>query len=347
MNQTAHPKADLLLVTVTDIETRTVLTLLEERYGRKPQQLFIGDKTYRDLGVIGGAHTFLVRSEMGAGGLGGAILTVAAGIADLNPAAVIMPGIAFGIDPQRQQIGDILVARQLMLYDLQKVATDSEGGFVLRARGDRPSASPWLLDRFRAGGDDWQGAALHFGLVLSGDKLIDNLDFRDQLLRFEPEAIGGEMEGAGLYVAAQSRKVDWLLVKAICDWADGKKSQNKEENQVLAARNAMAYVFHVIEQGGLVRPGAAPTPATSVAPTPPAAAGAPLSATQLRQLLTERLNLEELRTACFDLGIDPDNLAGDSKSARVRELISYLERRRETARLYEWLHQNRPDIGLS
>jgi nucleoside phosphorylase len=329
----------VLLVTVTDIETDAVRDMLAERCGRQFQMLFIGDKTYRDLGAIGGARTLLVRSEMGAGGPGGSLLTISSGIAALRPAAIIMLGIAFGIAPEQQQIGDILISRQLMLYDLQKVGTDHQGTYQVRARGDRPSASAWLLDRFRAGRDSWRGAAIHVGLILSGDKLVDNQNFRAQLSVLEPEAIGGDMEGAGLYVAAQSQKVDWILVKAISDWADGHKSQEKQQRQALAARNAAEYVFHVLAQGGLAPaappPGAAPRPATQ------------LPASQLRQLLAERFSSEELQTICFDIGIDPDNLPGQAKSARARELISYLERRNELGRLYAWIQQHRPDIDLS
>ena len=91
------------------------------------------------------------------------------------------------------------------------------------------------------------------GLVLSGEKLVDNPEFLKQLLQFEPEAIGGDMEGAGLYAAAQRAEVDWLLVKAICDWADGTKAQDKDERQALAASNAAKFVLHVIEQGGLAQ----------------------------------------------------------------------------------------------
>jgi hypothetical protein len=58
------------------------------------------------------------------------------------------------------------------------------------------------------------------------------------------------MEGAGLYAVAQREKVDWILVKAICDYADGNKGQDKDKRQQTAARNAARFVFHVLNQGG-------------------------------------------------------------------------------------------------
>ena len=139
-------------------------------------------------------------------------------------------------------------------YELQRVGTDEHGQLAIRLRGDRPQASPRLLDRFRSGALDWAGARVRFGLVLSGDKLIDNMNFRDQLLLLEPEAIGGEMEGAGLYAAAERLKVDWIVVKAISDWADGKKREGERERQQLAAKNATAFVVQVLRQGGLTPP---------------------------------------------------------------------------------------------
>ena len=47
----------------------------------------------------------------------------------------------------------------------------------------------------------------------------------------------------------------------------------------------------------------------------------------LRRALDERLSDGELRTLCFDLSIDYDNLPGTTKADKIRELIIYLSRR--------------------
>jgi hypothetical protein len=88
---------------------------------------------------------------------------------------------------------------------------------------------------------------LRFGTILTGAKLVDNLDFREQLRVCEQEAIGGEMEGAGLYVACHDQKIDWILVKAICDFADGRKAQDKDSRQALAAKNAADFMRHALQ----------------------------------------------------------------------------------------------------
>jgi tetratricopeptide (TPR) repeat protein len=160
-----------------------------------------------------------------------------------------MVGIAFGINEQKQSIGDVLVSEGLRLYDLQRVGTDQDGNLKIVPRGDRPHASPSLINRLQVAKASWDEskAKVRFGLILSGEKLVDNIDFRGQLLKFEPEAIGGEMEGAGLYVACQNSKVDWILVKAICDWADGQKAKDKDARQQLAAHNAATLVLHALQ----------------------------------------------------------------------------------------------------
>jgi nucleoside phosphorylase len=239
-------EADILIVTVTKVESSATLQAFKSISGVNATPLSIEDRIYFDLGNVNNARVFLTQSEMGSGGLGASLLTVCKGIEDLSPTAVIMVGIAFGVNEEKQEIGDILVTEQLRLYDLQRVGTQDEQEQVI-LRGDKPHASPWLINLFKSADISWEKARVRFGTVLTGEKLLDNIDYRNQLLSFEPEAIGGEMEGAGLYVACQDKKVDWILVKGICDWADGEKGQDKESRQKTAASNAAAFVVHTLE----------------------------------------------------------------------------------------------------
>ncbi len=252
-------QADALIVTVTKVESNAVFQVFEEATGHAPKAVPL-DLIYHNLGIVNGARVFMVQSEMGSVGLGAAQQTVGKGIAALSPSAVIMVGIAFGVDAQKQSIGDILVSQRLLLYDLQRVGTDKEDRLKLIPRGDRPHASSSLFNRFRSADLYWRDpkAKVRFGLILSGEKLVDNMDFRQQLREFEPEAIGGEMEGAGLYVACEESKVDWILVKAICDWADGHKDRNRNKRQRVAAHNAARFVLHVLQQAPL-KPDVKPT----------------------------------------------------------------------------------------
>jgi nucleoside phosphorylase len=263
-------QAHILLVTVTPVESRAVLAAFREAAGRVAQPIAIDDRVYHDLGMLGGTRVFLTLSEMGAIGLGASQQAVQKGIAALRPAAVIMVGIAFGVDETRQQIGDILVSQQLWLYEIARHSTDA-----IVPRGDRPHASARLLNYLRSAELSWEQPRVRFGLVLTGEKLIDNVDYRNALRALATEAIGGEMEGAGLYAACQDARVDWILVKAICDWADGTKDQDKDARQELAARNAAGFVVHALQYVPFRTAQPAPAPpqrlvsTTRTTPAPP------------------------------------------------------------------------------
>jgi formylglycine-generating enzyme required for sulfatase activity len=60
-------------------------------------------------------------------------------------------------------------------------------------------------------------------------------------------------------------------------------------------------------------------------PPRPAPGGLPSDRAELRQKLVEHFNREELRTLCFDLGIEHENLP-DTKDSMARELVAHCER---------------------
>ncbi|WP_420722492.1 hypothetical protein [Hwanghaeella sp. LZ110] len=240
----------LLLVTATEVERDTVLRLAESITAREATIDFGNRRTYYRLGIIGNVNVSLVQCEMGASTLGGSLITVSDAIKDTAPLAVIMVGIAFGVDDEKQSIGEIIVSKNLLSYEMQRVGTNKKGRREIVARGDRVTASTKILSRLRAAESGWTGKKVHFGMMLSGEKLVDNIDYRDELMALEPSAKGGEMEGAGVYVAAQESNTDWMIVKAICDWADGNKRKKKKERQQKAAEQAVGFVLRAISQGG-------------------------------------------------------------------------------------------------
>jgi hypothetical protein len=60
--------------------------------------------------------------------------------------------------------------------------------------------------------------------------------------------------------------------------------------------------------------------------------------------LGERLNLEGVRTLVFELGGDYDDLAGETKTGKLRELILYMERQDQLPRLVSHLRNRYPQV---
>jgi hypothetical protein len=66
---------------------------------------------------------------------------------------------------------------------------------------------------------------------------------------------------------------------------------------------------------------------------------------ELRRILTARFSDGELRTLCFDLGIDYDALPGEGKADKARELVAYFKRRGRIPELIDMGKRVRPDIS--
>ncbi|GAB2719920.1 5'-methylthioadenosine/S-adenosylhomocysteine nucleosidase family protein [Comamonas sediminis] len=240
----AKPVSKVLVITVTTIESLTVRNRFKVATGHEAKIKEINGFKYAYLGRLGFREIFHATSGMGTGGLAGAQESVRRSIEAIDPTEVIMVGIAFGVDDKKQKIGDVLVSKQVLLYEPQRVSVD----FELTSRGDKVSASTRLLGWVAEAELKWNdNFEIQTGLILSGEKLIDNAQFKSELIRIAPEAIGGEMEAAGVYVSSQIAKKDWIIIKGICDWADGEKSKGKEENQKIAANSAVSFLISMLD----------------------------------------------------------------------------------------------------
>ena len=64
----------------------------------------------------------------------------------------------------------------------------------------------------------------------------------------------------------------------------------------------------------------------------------------LRKSITKLFNKDELQTLCFDLGIEYEELTGDTKSSIVRDLILYCNRHGRKSKLLEAVFELRPNL---
>jgi nucleoside phosphorylase len=236
---------DVVIITARPVEMRAVMHLLEPYPRRRSILLaYIGPETYY-LGKSGAYKTVVTQCRMGSYDEGSVNFAVPEAQDVWHPRAIIMVGIAFGKDPTKQKMGDVLVATQIIPYE--RIRVGEQDIF----RGPIPPSNITLLNRFENvptwhfPRPDGKECDLIPGPILSGEKLVDDPDFKRQLFQRFPQAIGGEMEGAGLAAASGRRGIAWILVKSICDWGDGKK--HKQE-QPLAAAAAASLVHHVLSK---------------------------------------------------------------------------------------------------
>jgi nucleoside phosphorylase len=153
-----------------------------------------------------------------------------------NPTRLMLAGIAAGASQPLGDIrlGDVLVADQVVGYELAKVRPDhierrykvyqSDVELLNHARSLR--SADWADRITTPRPDDPKGRMrplVHIGPILTGDKVLADGATLRELRQAWPQAIGVEMEGLGVAHAAHRNGAGFLMVKAVCDLADDKK----------------------------------------------------------------------------------------------------------------------------
>ena len=242
-----------LFVTANETETTALLNCGNDFLKFEPnlQSNLPHDANFYNVGKFGCydiVHLELI--DQASARQAASILSISNAIDAFHPDAVILVGVAFGSDDrkgEKQIIGDVIVS---------KTVTDYESGVIregiLLSDGAISEAGKFLISTFNAFSKTWnfnlnsRPAKCFLGNILSGDKFVDDYKFKSQLLKRYPLAYGGEMEGRGAYAACRDRGVsEWIIVKGICDWGDGTTSQDKLENQKIAAESAVSLLMYI------------------------------------------------------------------------------------------------------
>jgi nucleoside phosphorylase len=235
----------LLLVTATKVETDALHNELAPLPGENTIIIHHKNNLTYYYGIFGKYKAAHVQCDMGSLTRASSIATIIEAISIFKPKVVVMVGIAFGIDDKKQKIGDVLVSEAIIPYNSKRV-----GRSKTISRSMMAPSSKRLLNRFKNVRTwehflpDGTKSTLIPTHILSGEELIDKKSHRDALVKMFPSATGGEMEGAGLYTACDGC-ADWILVKGICDFADGNKKIDKDKRQNVAAEAAVSVCLEV------------------------------------------------------------------------------------------------------
>ncbi len=230
---------DFLIVTALPKERDACLARLQDR-----RELLVADYTV-NVGTIG-CLTVTVALADRMGNVNAATVTTTL-IMALRPQSVLLVGIAGGIrkqaknpgTPDPRSLGDVIVAEQVVDYELAKMEASgierrpfthpAAARLIRAARELRPD--DWSVD-LRAKrptvGSDRDSATESFGTVLSGEKVVADVAFLSEVRQVCPAAIAVEMEGFGVASACHqaSPPVSFLLIKAVCDFADEHKGDD-------------------------------------------------------------------------------------------------------------------------
>eukprot|EP01116_Phalansterium_solitarium_P019161 TRINITY_DN526_c0_g1_i1.p1 TRINITY_DN526_c0_g1~~TRINITY_DN526_c0_g1_i1.p1 ORF type:complete len:424 (+),score=82.09 TRINITY_DN526_c0_g1_i1:183-1454(+) len=242
-------KPQVILHTVNDTEFTYMLRKLDgiQFDGNAGVLQCVEDGDVYFIGACGKYIAVLVQSTPGSLSAAGSTLVLNRAIQSWGKLPIISVGVACGRGGSKQQLGDVLIANEIIPYEPMRV------GATEIPRGVSFPAHRQLLASFKNLRTwkfvDHKGRKVEriVGRVLSGEKLIDDDATKKKLFASEPEAIGLEMEGSGAISVAQALEVPYILVKGICDWGDGHKHKGY---QPLAAAAAASLVKVVCNTAG-------------------------------------------------------------------------------------------------
>ncbi len=187
-----------------------------------------------------------------------------------TPEYVISLGVAFGIDPQEQSLGDVLISKELVFYDNFNKVTD--GVITLKKHEVYPTDIRFLASvrqlEYKTPPKEVGGFKWYYDALLTGGTVLSDTAEKLKLLeaaadRDYSNIVGGEMEATGIYYACQvhkDRNIPFIVIKGICDWgaekngwekvvdSQAKKYRIKDCVQAYACNNAYDAMSFIISQ---------------------------------------------------------------------------------------------------
>lgn len=225
---------DVLLLSANSVEGRIVTwRLMQENNGQKLDSFVIDGLLYQfaTIGHISVVHIW--PNDMSSFTMYGSFNAVDSALDRFQPKYVFSVGVAFGIDPSKQSLGDVLVAKNLVFYDSFNKVTDG----TIKLRPDDTYtidanliAQLHPLDR-KSPPEDVGDFEWFFGSILTGGTVLSDAEEKKQLVdaagKIGQTIIGGEMEASGIHFACQrtkKRSIPFTIFKGICDWGAEKNS---------------------------------------------------------------------------------------------------------------------------
>ena len=192
-----------------------------------------------------------------------------------NPRFVLLGGIAGGTKEEGVRLGDVIVADLFVAYEPAKqLPTGPKRRFrflrpagVLVDAAKKMQPQQWALNALVPrpdGQSDRVIPRVHFGVVISGEKVIASSQWMKELSRDLEvnqradikagttagitKILGVEMEAYGTALATYraSTAPGMLMAKAICDWADKTKNDGWQE---YAADISASFLIGLLQSG--------------------------------------------------------------------------------------------------
>jgi nucleoside phosphorylase len=183
-------------------------------------------------------------------------------ISTFSPSLVFMTGICAGLKSAGVNLGGIIVAKQVWDYESGKIIDGDAGNFTFKPDmkciptdqgivtrliefSNNKTAISNIYNEFKGKKPNTQ-LEVKFDSVGSGPYLLTSKNYLTKLLENDRKLIGIDMEGYGMYKAAQFHQgTTPVLVKAVSDFGDAEKDDDYQSYASYAsARFVYEYLYN-------------------------------------------------------------------------------------------------------
>ncbi len=159
-----------------------------------------------------------------------------------NPERILIIGIAGGFSRKHQKLGEVIIADSLLYFEEQKLKAGK-----VEFRPDMLKSDRELYNHARTL-SNYPNIVLpkaHFGVIVSGEKVITDNTFKNKLFEIHSKLLGVEMEswGVAATVFSHFHQLGFLTIRGISDYADPDKNNDFRE---IAIQNAAIWAHSFI-----------------------------------------------------------------------------------------------------
>lgn len=216
------------------------ITLLQSRIAQPQHEKVAHVAITR--GTLAGKPVLLAQS--GIGKVNAAITTTIL-LEKYQAACVINTGSAGGLQGGMKQ-GDVVVGIQTAHHDADATAFDYVIGQLpqMPARYDSDAT---LVEHATRAAVAFDGAAIHRGLIVSGDQFINHPDKIARIRAHFPDALAVEMEAAAIAQTCYQFARPCVIIRALSDLADGEAEYSFETFLQMAATHSAEMVENLVK----------------------------------------------------------------------------------------------------
>lgn len=186
----------------------------------------------------------VVVAKCGVGKVNAAVCTQAM-IMKYAPDVIINIGVAGSLS-SKLDIGDLVISDHVVHHDFDISALNEPLGYIQEIDKIHIPSSKLVAEKIYSSANELENVNVYVGTIASGDQFVCNQDRKNAIVN-NFNAMCTEMEGAAIGHVCYLNNVDFCIIRAISDKADGSAHMDFPTFARIAAKNSTELIRNYIK----------------------------------------------------------------------------------------------------